>query len=152
MKVTRRFTHAGTDPYESIKFVERSSEIRNPDGSLVFSMDGVMAPEGWSQVAVDVLVQKYFRKAGVPLTDGDGEPILDDNGEPVTGSETDARQVFDRLAGCWTHWGREYGYFDSDTCWRPRSRPPTRHNGSTPGFIGPTESAGPHRGTGMQTR
>jgi ribonucleoside-diphosphate reductase alpha chain len=115
MKVTRRFTHAGTDPYESIRFVERSSEIRNPDGSLVFSMDGVMAPEGWSQVAVDVLVQKYFRKAGVPLTDGDGNPILDDNGEPVTGSEKDARQVFDRLAGCWTHWGREYGYFDSES-------------------------------------
>ena len=115
MKVTRRFTHAGTDPYESIKFVERSSEIRNPDGSLVFSMDGVMAPESWSQVAVDVLVQKYFRKAGVPQIDGDGNPILDDNGEPVTGPERDARQVFDRLAGCWTHWGKEYGYFDSES-------------------------------------
>jgi ribonucleoside-diphosphate reductase alpha chain len=115
MKVTRRFTHAGTNPYETIDFVERSSEIRNPDGTLVFSMDGVMVPEGWSQVAVDVLVQKYFRKAGVPQIDEQGNPILDDNGEPVTGSERDARQVFDRLAGCWTHWGREHGYFDSES-------------------------------------
>ena len=115
MKVTRRFTHAGTNPYETIDFVERSSEIRNPDGTVVFSMDGVMVPEGWSQVAVDVLVQKYFRKAGVPQIDEQGNPILDDNGEPVTGSERDARQVFDRLAGCWTHWGREHGYFDSES-------------------------------------
>jgi len=115
MKVTRRFTHAGTNPYETIDFVERSSEIRNPDGTLVFSMDGVMVPEGWSQVAVDVLVQKYFRKAGVPQIDKQGNPILDDDGEPVTGSERDARQVFDRLAGCWTHWGREHGYFDSES-------------------------------------
>ncbi len=74
MKVTRRFTCAGKDPYESIEFVERSTEIRNPDGSLVFSMDGVKVPESWSQVAVDVLVQKYFRKAGVPQTDEDGNP------------------------------------------------------------------------------
>mgnify|MGYP002065013370 CR=1 FL=1 len=66
MKVSRRFTKAGADPYENIEFVERSSEIRNPDGSLVFAMDGVRAPRRWSQVAVDVLVQKYFRKAGVP--------------------------------------------------------------------------------------
>jgi len=115
MKVTRRFTHAGTSPYENIEFVERNSEIRNPDGSLVFAMDRVKVPEGWSQVAVDVLVQKYFRKAGVPQIDDEGNPILDDNGEPVTGSERDARQVFDRLAGCWTHWGREHGYFDSES-------------------------------------
>ena len=73
MKVTRRFTRAGEDPYETIAFVDRSSEIRNPDGSLVFAMDSVKAPEGWSQVAVDVLVQKYFRKAGVPQFDEDGK-------------------------------------------------------------------------------
>jgi ribonucleoside-diphosphate reductase alpha chain len=72
MKVSRRFTRAGKEPYEDIQFVERASEIRNPDGSLVFSMEGVTVPEGWSQVAVDVLVQKYFRKAGVPLVDEDG--------------------------------------------------------------------------------
>ena len=61
MKVTRRFTRAGKDPYETIEFVDRSSEIRNPDGTLVFSMGGVKIPANWSQVAVDVLVQKYFR-------------------------------------------------------------------------------------------
>jgi ribonucleoside-diphosphate reductase alpha chain len=114
MKVTRRFTCVGEDPYESIEFVERSSEIRNPDGSLVFMMDGVKAPAGWSQVAVDVLVQKYFRKAGVPEIDDDGNPEVSESDEPVTGPERDARQVFNRLAGCWTHWGKEHSYFDSD--------------------------------------
>ncbi len=114
MKVTRRFTCVGEDPYETIEFVERSSEIRNPDGSLVFAMDGVKAPAGWSQVAVDVLVQKYFRKAGVPQIDDDGNPEVSESDEPVTGPERDARQVFNRLAGCWTHWGKEHSYFDSD--------------------------------------
>ncbi len=106
MKVTRHFTKAGSDPYEGIDFIERSSEIRNPDGTVVFSMDGVMAPEGWSQVAVDILVQKYFRKAGVPQDTKDPKA--------KTGPERDARQVFERLAGCWTHWGREHGYFSSE--------------------------------------
>ena len=114
MKVTRRYTRTGADPYEGITFSSRSSEIRNPDGSLVFAMENVTVPESWSQVAVDVLVQKYFRKAGVPQTDEHGEPLVDDNGKKVTGPERDARQIFDRLAGCWTHWGRGHGYFDSD--------------------------------------
>lgn len=114
MKVERRFTTAGADPYANIRFAARSTEIRNPDGSLVFAMDDVLVPESWSQVAVDVLVQKYFRKAGVPQLDSDGNPVHDADGNPVTGPERDARQVFHRLAGCWTHWGREHGYFDSD--------------------------------------
>ena len=87
MRVSRRFTREGADPYEELKFVERSTEIRNPDGSIVFEMDGVKVPECWSQVAVDVLVQKYFRKAGVQLIDDDGNPVLDDERRPVTGSE-----------------------------------------------------------------
>ena len=114
MKVERRFTTAGASPYADIEFVKRSTEIRNTDGSLVFTMDDVVVPESWSQVAVDVLVQKYFRKAGVPQLDEDGNPQLDDQGDPVTGPERDARQVFHRLAGCWTHWGREHGYFDGE--------------------------------------
>ncbi len=114
MRVERRFTTAGTDPYATIQFVERTTEIRDTDGSLVFSMDGVLVPESWSQVAVDVLVQKYFRKAGVPQVDAEGRPVTGVDGNPVTGPERDARQVFNRLAGCWTHWGREHGYFDSD--------------------------------------
>jgi ribonucleoside-diphosphate reductase alpha chain len=114
MKVTRRFTSAGKDPYETTEFVERSSEIRNPDGTLVFAMDGVKVPANWSQVAVDVLVQKYFRKAGVPQFDEEGTPETSESGEPLTGPERDARQVFNRLAGCWTFWGKEHGYFDTD--------------------------------------
>jgi len=114
MKVERRFTKAGADPFADIQFVTRSTEIRNTDGSLVFEMDDVQVPENWSQVAVDVLVQKYFRKAGVPQLDADGNPVIDDEGNPTTGPERDARQVFHRLAGCWTHWGRKHCYFDGE--------------------------------------
>jgi ribonucleoside-diphosphate reductase alpha chain len=98
--------------------VKRSSEIRNPDGSTVFKLDQIDIPESWSQLAIDILAQKYFRKAGVPLRDEHGCPILGQDGKPATGGERDARQVFERLAGCWTHWGKAYGYFktpeDSD--------------------------------------
>ncbi len=102
MKIARRFTKQGQGPYASIKFEKRTSEIKNPDGSTVFKLDGIDIPESWSQVATDILAQKYFRRAGVPQKDG------------KTGGETDARQVFHRLAGCWTHWGKEHGYFDSE--------------------------------------
>ncbi len=114
MKVERRFTVADSDPYQGMRFARRTSEIRNPDGSIVFRMEDVTVPESWSQVAVDVLVQKYFRKAGVPQVGDDGQAILDDNGRALLGPERDARQVFHRLAGCWAHWGREHGYFDSE--------------------------------------
>jgi len=114
MKVERRFTTAGADPYAGIEFAARSTEIRNTDGSLVFAMDDVLSPKSWSQVAVDVLVQKYFRKAGVPQLDDDGKPLTDEDGKTVTGPEHDARQVFHRLAGCWTHWGRTHDYFDTE--------------------------------------
>lgn len=113
MKVSRFFTKKGESPYASFKFVPRVCEIKNPDGSIVFHMSHVMVPDFWSQVATDVLAQKYFRKAGVPLTDENGNPILDKNGQPKTGSETDSRQVFHRLAGCWRYWGEKHGYFDS---------------------------------------
>ena len=100
MKFTRRFTQAGHSPYEGMDFVPRTSEIRNPDGSIVFRAESVMAPQSWSQVAVDILAQKYFRRRGVPQPDGS------------LGGETDARQVFDRMAGCWRHWGEKHGHFD----------------------------------------
>lgn len=102
MVVKRYFTKPGQDPYFGIEFAPRKSEIRNPDGSTVFLMENVMVPEGWSQVAVDILAQKYFRKAGVPQENG------------TLGCETDSRQVFNRLAGCWRYWGEKYGYFDSE--------------------------------------
>lgn len=114
MKIQRCFTEKGSSPYEGMNFVSRVSEVRNPDGSIVFHMDDVKVPEGWSQVATDILAQKYFRKAGVPLVDGEGNVILDKKGKPKTGSENDARQVFHRLAGCWRYWGERYGYFDGE--------------------------------------
>ena len=114
MKIERRYTQEGQSPYAEIRFTPRTSEIRNPDGSLVFEARDVHMPEGWSQVAVDIMAQKYFRKAGVPQRDAEGQARTGDDGKPVLGGETDARQVFHRLAGCWTHWGREYGYFDTD--------------------------------------
>ncbi|MBZ0213816.1 MAG: vitamin B12-dependent ribonucleotide reductase, partial [Nitrospirae bacterium] len=101
MKIGRYFTTAEQGAYGGIEFVARKSEIRNPDGTKVFSMENVMVPAAWSQVATDILAQKYFRKAGVPQPDG------------TTGGETDSRQVFHRLAGCWRHWGEQYGYFNS---------------------------------------
>ncbi|MCW5937894.1 MAG: vitamin B12-dependent ribonucleotide reductase [Fimbriimonadaceae bacterium] len=97
MKIIRYFTREGRDRYDGIAFEPRTSEIRNPDGSVVFRMEGVMVPAHWSQVATDILAQKYFRKAGVPGTD----------------HETDSRQVFHRLAGCWRSWGERHGYFDT---------------------------------------
>ncbi len=111
MRIERRFTRSGQSPYEGLKFVKRSSEIRNPDGSTVFKLDQIDIPESWSQLAIDILAQKYFRKAGVPQRDESGNPIVGQDGKPVLGGERDARQVFNRLAGCWTHWGKSYGYF-----------------------------------------
>ena len=115
MKFTRRFTTAGQDPYEGIEWDRRVSEIRNPDGTVVFHLDGVRVPMSWSSVAADVLAQKYFRRAGVPQLDEEGNAKLDADGQPVLGGESDARQVFHRLAGCWTQWGERYGYFDGDS-------------------------------------
>ncbi len=113
MKIERRFTQVGQSPYHTIPFSIRSSEIRNPDGSLVFQQEDIEAPSHWTQLAIDILAQKYFRKAGIPQKDSTGEPIFDENGKPVLGGERDARQVFHRLAGCWTHWGETHQYFDS---------------------------------------
>ena len=111
MRIERRFTRRGQGPYDDLTFVKRSSEIRNPDGSTVFKLDHIDVPEQWSQLAIDILAQKYFRKAGVPQRDQNGQPLVGPDGKPVLGGERDARQVFERMAGCWTHWGKSYGYF-----------------------------------------
>ena len=101
MKIQRRFTQVGIDPLETLEWDKRESVIREPDGTVVFEMRDIEVPKSWSQVATDILAQKYFRKAGVPQPDGS------------LGRETSARQVVRRLAGCWTDWGRRYGYFDT---------------------------------------
>jgi ribonucleoside-diphosphate reductase alpha chain len=113
MKITRKFTTAGQSPFDSVKWVKRSSRITNPDGSLVFEMDDAEVPETWSQLATDIMVSKYFRKAGVPRIAPNGEPMTDEHGTPITGPERSARQVIRRLAGCWRHWGERHNYFDS---------------------------------------
>ncbi len=111
MKIKRKYTRKGQSAYSKLKFETRSSEVKNIDGSSSSSME-VTVPESWSQVATDIIAQKYFRKTGVPQKDLEGNELLDANGTPVLGGETDARQVFDRLAGCWRKWGEEFNYFD----------------------------------------
>jgi ribonucleoside-diphosphate reductase alpha chain len=111
LRIERRFTTSGTDPYDAIEWTHRDSRISNPDGSVVFEMLDAEIPAGWSQVAADIMVSKYFRKAGVPQVDDNGEPVLDQNGEQVTGAERSARHVFNRLAGTWRWWGEQHGYF-----------------------------------------
>jgi ribonucleoside-diphosphate reductase alpha chain len=113
MKISRYFTKAGEDPYATVEYERRDCRITNPDGSVVFEMKGAEVPKSWSQVASDILVSKYFRKAGVPQFDENGNPILDENGRQVTGPERSVKQVIHRLVGCWRDWGERYGYFDS---------------------------------------
>jgi ribonucleoside-diphosphate reductase alpha chain len=130
MHIERCFTRAGQDPYTAIAFRTATSEIRNPDGSVVFQAEGIEVPAEWSQVACDILAQKYFRKAGVPArlapvaeqgippwlwrrtADEAGLAALAENARH--GGETNARQVFDRMAGTWTYWGWKGGYFDTE--------------------------------------
>lgn len=103
MKIPRYFTQNHQNPYDGIKFENRKSEIREPNGKIVFSQNDVVVPEAWSQVATDILAQKYFRRVGVPQ--GENEK---------TGGESDARQVFHRMAGCWMEWGKKFQYFSSE--------------------------------------
>ncbi|MGH7207440.1 MAG: LAGLIDADG family homing endonuclease, partial [Nitrospiraceae bacterium] len=86
----------------------------NPDGSTVFKLDDIDVPEHWNPLAVDILAQKYFRKAGIPQLGPDGKPLAGPDSKPVLGGEHDARQVFHRLAGCWAHWGKSHGYFNKE--------------------------------------
>ncbi|MCX8175316.1 MAG: vitamin B12-dependent ribonucleotide reductase [Candidatus Micrarchaeota archaeon] len=113
LKIQRFFTTEGIDPLEAVEYELRSSIIRNADGSVVFEMHDVEVPSFWSQVATDILAQKYFRKAGVPQYDRHGNLLRDSSGKPLSGPERSIRQVVRRLAGCWRMWGEKYGYFAS---------------------------------------
>ena len=130
MRIDRRFTADTKSAYGSLKFRQTSSEIRNPDGSVVFSAPNISVPEGFSQVASDILAQKYFRKAGVPArlkrveessvpsflwrSVPDEEALAELPEDERYVGETDARQVFDRLAGTWAYWAWKGGYFDAE--------------------------------------
>jgi len=119
MKITRKFTKANQDPFAAVEWTTRRSRISNPDGSVVFEMADAEVPASWSQLATDIMVSKYFRKAGVPQTEqpyalpGSSEVLRDESGKVRTGPERSARQVIHRLAGCWRHWGETHGYFDT---------------------------------------
>ncbi len=126
MRIERRFTTEGKSPYEGIEFRTVTSEIRNPDGSIVFHLADVEVPKDWSQVASDIIAQKYFRKAGVPshlkvVKEADIPEWLqrheaDTSAEDLEyDSERSAKQVFDRLAGTWVYWGWKGRYFDSES-------------------------------------
>jgi ribonucleoside-diphosphate reductase alpha chain len=123
MKITRCFTKENQSPYDEIKFIKTSSQIKNPDGSVVFQLDNLEVPENWSQVAADIIAQKYFRRAGVPretkkIEENDVPSWLwksvPESKETHLGSETSSKQVFDRLAGTWTYWGWKGNYFDTE--------------------------------------
>ncbi|MEX1365804.1 MAG: vitamin B12-dependent ribonucleotide reductase [Nannocystaceae bacterium] len=132
MKVARLFTKDHAQSFEGIEFEARSSRIANPNGSVVFEAKDIAVPQGWSQVAVDILAQKYFRKAGIPTrlrrvpepdvpqwlwrSEADDEAMADLPADERTRGEQDSREVFSRLAGCWTYWGWRHGYFaDEDS-------------------------------------
>ena len=109
----RLFTKDGVSPYDMFTYELRSSVIREPSGQVVFEMKEVEVPNTWSQVATDILAQKYFRKAGVPQYNADGTPQVAVDGTPVLGPEHSMKQVAHRLAGTWRYWGEKYGYFAS---------------------------------------
>ena len=122
MKIERKFTTEGQDAYAGIEFTTTTSEIRNPDGTIVFKLENVEVPAKWSQVASDVIAQKYFRKAGVPSVlrrvEEPDVPTFLWRAEAAEGAEIEgeisAKQVFDRLAGAWAYWGWKGGYFTTE--------------------------------------
>jgi len=130
MKFEQVFTRSGYGSHKEIKFVPRTSRIVNPDGTVVFEAKDILVPEDWTQVSVDILAQKYFRKAGVPAklkkvpeegipdwlqrSEPDGEAIYSLPEDEQSSMEHDSRDVFHRMAGCWTYWGWKNTYFDSE--------------------------------------
>ena len=101
LQFQRRFTKPGVSPFDLFEYDYRTSVIRNPSGEVVFEMNNVEVPRQWSQIATDIIAQKYFRKAGIPQADG------------TKGRETSAKQVAHRMANCWKVWGERYDYFAS---------------------------------------
>ena len=131
MRFERRFTKDGQAAYANIEFRHATSEIRNPDGTIVFRAENIEVPAQFSQVATDILAQKYFRKAGVPAalkpveenavpswlwrSEADTKALAKLPEDQRYSGETSAKQVFDRLAGTWTYWGWKGGYFTDES-------------------------------------
>ncbi|MBT4120897.1 MAG: vitamin B12-dependent ribonucleotide reductase, partial [Candidatus Magasanikbacteria bacterium] len=113
LRFKRVFSKEGQSPYDSVEYEKRLSIIREPDGTVVFEMKDIEIPKEWSQVATDIIAQKYFRKTGVPQYDDRGNPKLKVDGSPVLGPETSTKQTIHRLVGTWRYWGEKYGYFAS---------------------------------------
>ena len=113
MKISRLFTNSGENVYDRFEYTRRTSVLRNPDGSKVFEMTDIEVPKQWSQVAADILAQKYFRKTGIPQRDENGNVLTDPEGNPLTGSEHSIKEVVHRMAGCWRDWGEKNSYFDT---------------------------------------
>ena len=179
MRIERHYTNEGQSPYEAVPFRTATSEIRNPDGSIVFRLDDIQVPAAWSQVATDVLAQKYFRKAGVPAR----LKRIEENSVPsfLWRSEADTRALAalpeaerfgsetrrarrsstgspapgpigaGRAATSPPRRTRAPSSTSSATCWRRRRRRRTRRNGSTPACTGPTASKGRARATTTST-
>ena len=101
LKFERKFTQENVSPYDLFQYEFRESIIKNADGKKIFEMHNVEVPTQWSQIATDILAQKYFRKAGVPKLDG------------LVGAENSVQQVVHRLANCWKVWGEKYNYFET---------------------------------------
>lgn len=131
MQISRHYTRAGEGPYAAMTFKTVNSELRRADGHIMSSLSDIKVPDGWSQVATDILARKYFRKAGVPAAlkpvhepdvpdwlqrrSADDKALSKLKPNNRYGGESDARDVFDRLAGCWTYWGWKGGYFDAES-------------------------------------
>ena len=180
MRIERRFTKTGQSPYAEIEFRKALSEIRNPDGSVVFRLDDIDVPAQFSQVAADILAQKYFRKAGVPARlkqdRGERRPLLPVALGPRRGragqaprgpSATAPRPTRGRCSTGWPAPGpigagraaisrprttRSPSATSSPTCSPPSAWRRTRRNGSTPACTGPTASTAPARAISMSTR
>ncbi|MEM1936592.1 MAG: adenosylcobalamin-dependent ribonucleoside-diphosphate reductase [Candidatus Caldarchaeum sp.] len=106
-----RFYTDGRDVFSYFRWERRTSQIKDLAGNVIFEMKDVEVPSFWSQVATDILAQKYFRKTGVPQYDENGNPVYDNDGKPLLGPERSLKQVVRRLAGCWRQWGEKLGYF-----------------------------------------
>ncbi|PLX26389.1 ribonucleoside-diphosphate reductase, adenosylcobalamin-dependent [Candidatus Parcubacteria bacterium] len=114
LRFKRVFSEEGKSPFDMVEYEKRSSIIREPDGTVVFEMKDIEIPKEWSQVATDIIAQKYFRKTGVPQYNADGTPMLNTDGSPVLGPETSVKQTVHRLAGTWRYWAEKHSYFASE--------------------------------------